>query len=177
MRRFLLFPILVFASCAACGGLGPYPPPAQLEPLAIPDGRSLSYFVLMSDPNAGQYIVRDISATTEGGSYRWAYAHPALHFRLPPAARARFLMEFALPESNLRVTGPVSLSYKVNGRLIGQAQYDTPGLHTYSSGEIPAGVLKPDALNLVEIEPDKSLFASGDRQRRSFVLVRAGFTE
>lgn len=128
----------------------------------------------MSDPHAGDYVVQGFRAESEG-AWRWAHEHPVLRFRLPQLASAKFTMAFALPDQTFRLTGPVTLTFFVNGRMLDRARYDQPGPHEYTH-EVPAEFLKPDDFNLVAIDPDK-IAAPNPGEKLAFVLIRAGFTE
>ncbi|SPE40660.1 conserved hypothetical protein [Candidatus Sulfopaludibacter sp. SbA3] len=132
------------------------------------------HFVAMSDANADVYIVAGFRQQSEG-AWRWANAHPALRFYLPRLVRAKFVMAFALPEQHFRFTGPVTLTFSVNGHELDRARYENPGEQQYTH-EVPLEFLKPDSINFVAIEPDK-VAAPIPGEKLSFVLIRAGFTE
>jgi hypothetical protein len=149
-----------------------FPPPAQRASLETSGG--LSHFVAMSDPDADAYIVQGFRQKSEG-SWRWANQHPTLRFYLPQVTRARFNMAFALPEQTFRLTGPLTLTISLNGRVLDRARYDKPGEQQYTH-EVPAEFLKPDGINIIAIEPDK-LAAPNPGEKLAFVLIRAGFTE
>jgi hypothetical protein len=169
--------VLRFASIAAvsvlllagCGRLPEsYPVPTQRASL---ESASLA---IMSDPHADNYIVQGFRAKSEG-PWRWAHEHPVMQFYLPQLERAKFTMSFAFPEQTFRLTGPVTLTFSINGRFLDRVRYDKPGGHEYTH-EVTAEFLKPNGINLVAIEPDK-VAAPSPWEKLSFVLIRAGFTE
>jgi hypothetical protein len=158
-----------------CGKLPEtFPAPAQRAPLEAATSGGPGHFVAMSDANAGAYIVQGFRAASEG-SWRWAHEHPVLRFYLPQLERATFTMAFALPEQTFRLTGPVTLTFSINGRVLDRARYDQSGEQQYTH-MVPREFLKPDSINLVAIDPDKTA-APNPGERLAFVLVRAGFTE
>jgi hypothetical protein len=136
----------------------------------------LSYFVSMTNPNAGAYIVQGISTATEGSGYRWAFAHPVLRFLVPRIERPKFVLDFALVAQTFLVTGPLTLTISFNGRIFDRPRFDQPGQQHYER-EVPAGFLHPDAINLVSIDPDKVYTALEDGAKLSFPLARVGFAE
>ena len=160
---------------AGCHQLPDYPPPPQREALPRPDPIALSYFLNVANPNAAAYIVKDVGGKTEGGGFRWAFAHPVLRFIVPPMDHAKFVMDFALPEPTFRVTGPVTLTFSLNGRLLDKQRFAEMGQHHYEH-EVADGFLRFGAVNLVSIEPDK-VFVADDGAKLSFPFSRVGFVE
>jgi len=168
-------PLLPALLVAGCNQLPDYPPPPQREPLVRPAATGLSYFLNMANPRADAYIVRDISDKTERGGFRWAFAHPALRFLVPPMDHPKLLMDFALPEPTFRVTGPVTLTFSVNGQFLDQQRFAQVGQQHYER-EVPAGFLRAGAMNLVAIDPDK-VYVAEDGVKLGFPLARVGFVE
>jgi hypothetical protein len=166
----------VLAMLAGCSRLPEsFPPPVQRAALYVPKPGALGYFVSMSDPNADAYFVRDV-ASSGPGTWRWVYDHPVLRFALPEVSRANFTMDFALPERTMRDTGPVTLTIRINGQLLDRPVWRTPGEQHYAHA-VPPGMLRPNAINLVAIDPDPVWVSKADAGRLGFILSRAGFTE
>ena len=130
----------------------------------------------MSNPNADAYIVQGIGGHTEVGGFRWAFAHPVLRFRLPRTDHLRFAMDFALPETTFRVTGPVTLAISFNGRPFDRPSFERAGQKHYER-DVPRDFLRADAINLVAIDPDKVYTAPQDGMKLGFPLSRVGFVE
>ncbi len=168
--------LLSMALCAGCTRLpDSFPPPAQRAPLTLPLRGALGYFLSMADPNADAYLVKDVA--TEGpGTWRWVYDHPVLRFFVPDVPRLKFAMDFAIPERTLRETGPVTLTFTVNGKLLDRLRCEKPGEQHYAH-DVPPGMLRANALNLVAIDPDPVWVSKADGGRLGFILSRAGFTE
>ncbi|HWC98948.1 MAG TPA: hypothetical protein VG456_19445 [Candidatus Sulfopaludibacter sp.] len=137
---------------------------------ALPAAPSIS----MSDPHAGEYLAQGFREHSEG-PWRWAHDHPVLRFHLPRMDTATFHMTFTQPDSTFQLIGPLTLTVLVNGHAIDRARFDKPGEQQYTH-EVAVEYLKPDAVNLVAIEPDKTA-TPNPGEKLSFVLLRAGFTE
>jgi hypothetical protein len=167
-----LIPALLVAGCKL---LPDYPPPAQRESLPRADATALSYFLNVANPNADAYIVKDIGGKTEGRGFRWAFGHPVLRFFVPPMDHPKFLMDFALPEPTFRITGAVTLAFSLNGRLFDKQRFARMGQQHYEH-EVPDGLLRFGAVNLVSIDPDR-VFVAEDGAKLSFPFSRAGFVE
>ena len=101
----------------------------------------------MADPNADAYLVKDV-ADKGPGTWRWVYDHPVLRFFVPDVPRLKFAMDFAIPERTLRETGPVTLTFTVNGKLLDRLRCEKAGEQHYAH-DVPPGMLRPNAINLV----------------------------
>ena len=168
-------PIVLALLTAGCGSrLAWYPPPEQRPSLSLPSSLPLGYFVTMSDPNAGAYIVGGFRDKSEG-AWRWAHDHPVLQFYVPRAPRLRFLMDLTFPDQTFAQTGPVELTIRLNGQEFDRVRFAQPGSQEYTK-ETPWEWLHPDAVNTVALEPDKTAVGP-DGERLGFVLTRAGFVE
>lgn len=154
---------LVWAGCKSLPVS--FAPPPQKSALAS------RAFVMMSDPDADQYIVQGFRAKSEG-QWRWAHDHPVLRFVLPDAGPLKFTMAFTLPKATFRETGIVSLSIAINGRPLDRVWYDRPGDYRYER-PIPQAMLHEPGVNQVSIDPDKT----ATPEKLGFVLLRAGFVE
>jgi hypothetical protein len=176
VNKLLWFPILSAALLVNCGRApDPHAPPSQKDSLITETGGPLGSSVSMEDPNSSSYVVRGFADRSEG-TWRWAYDHPALRFWGPDLPKVNYMMDFAIPEKTFRLTGPVTLTIKVNGSQLDRLRVTQAGQQHYIH-EIPPAMLKKNAANEVAIEPDKVYTAPGDNAKLSFVLVRAGFVE
>jgi len=171
--RFVLIALALAA--AGCGNrLEWYPPPAQRPSLGLPSSLPFGYFVTMSDPNANAYIVGGFRTQSEG-SWRWTHDRPVLQFYVPRAPRLHFLMDLTFPDQTFAQTGPVELTIRLNGKEFDRVRYAKAGSQQYNK-EVPWEWLRPDAVNTVALDPDKTA-AGPERERLGFVLTRAGFVE
>lgn len=162
---------------AGCSGLpDTYAPPMQRQPLQVSENSYLGAYAAMNNTSADAYIVKDISTTAEGGSWRWTFRRPELQFFLPSDAPMKFVMEFAIAGQTFARTGPVTLSVFINDKLLGHFRYDKPGSYRLEK-PVPAGLLKADSLNNVAIEPDKVWVSPADGAVLGFILTGAGFRE
>jgi len=152
-----------------------FPPPVQRTPLIVPKPGSLGHFVSMSDANADAYLVKDV-ATSGPGTWRWAHDHPVLRFAVPNVPRLKFAMDFAIPERTMRDTGPVTLTFTINGKVLDRLRCQQAGEQHYAH-DVPSGWLHANAINLVGIDPDPVWVSKADGGRLGFILSSAGFTE
>jgi hypothetical protein len=76
----------------------------------------------------------------------------------------------------MRETGPVTLTITVNSQLLDRLRCEQPGEQHYAH-DVPPGMLRANAINLVGIDPDPVWVSKADGGRLGFILSRAGFTE
>jgi hypothetical protein len=174
MRRF--WPCLLVWLGACSTGPEWYAPPAQRKALeGAGDGR-IARYIEMNAPNADAHLMRDISRYIEGGVWRWAGPHPQMRFFVESARHLRFSLDFAITESVFQQTGPMTLSFLVNGQPFDKSRHDRPGEYHYER-QVPESMLRAGQENLVEIEPDRIWTSKEDGTQLSIILIRAGFVD
>ncbi len=164
---------LVTLFAAACGreaGWFPIPQQQSLDLGMDPGGIGPS--VNMSDADAGDYIVRDIDRMP--GVWRWAFAHPELRFRVSQAEGLRFTAQIAIPQVTFRVTGPVTVTYFIDGRQFGAILCEHAGQFVIDQ-PVPAAWLHPGRYIHITFEADRHWVSPEDGAQLSFQLIQAGF--
>jgi hypothetical protein len=170
--RLLLLVIgaLLTVSCGREPGVYAAPPQRSIDLGPDPDGPHA--FVNMDDPVVDDYLVNDISP--ERGFRRWAFTHPELRFRLNDVRHLIFTAEFAIPEVTYKVTGPVTVSYGVNGRTLGAIRCDHAGDFRLEK-PVPDGLVEPGKFVRVTFEANPRWISPDDGAQLSFLLRSAGF--
>ena len=130
--------------------------------------------VTMNDPDADDFLVRDISS--ERGVSRWAFRYPELRFRVKDARNLKFAMEFAIPDVTFRVTGPVTVSCAVNGKTLATMRYDHAGDYRLEHA-VPKGLVEPGQPIRVTFVANPRWVSPEDGAQLSFLLHSAGFTQ
>lgn len=128
--------------------------------------------VNMEDPGADRRFVQDIAGQGEGG-WRWTGQRPTVKVRPESNEGLKLSIDFLLPEVTMKGTGPVTLSFYVNGRLLDRARYTTPGVKHFEK-PVPADWVTPDRDVIVAAEIDKIWVAKQDGARLGFIVVRMG---
>ena len=170
----VVLPILFLSGCVDIPDT--YAPPMQRRPLDTIEALPVGYFVKMSDPHAAAYIVSDINDTVEGGQWRWTRKRPTLRFGLTSTKGLILTADLAIAQATLSVTGPVTISYIVNGHLLDKVRYDIAGSTQFEKA-VPSAWLKEGAENLVTLEVDKAYIAEADGAELGFILNRIGFVQ
>ena len=159
--------------CVGCGrSPGTFPMPAQRSIQLGKDPGGLGAWIVMDDPAADDYIVRDISPGRD--HHRWAFLHPELRFRVQEAGYSKFAAEFAIPDATFRSTGPVTVSAAVNGVSVGSMLCDHAGNYRIEK-PVPPGLLVPGSEVHVTMEASPRWVSPEDGAQLSFYLRSAGF--
>jgi hypothetical protein len=134
----------------------------------------LGRLVTMNASTADANLVGDVSRSVEPGGWRWAGPRPKLRFFLETTRNLKFSLDFSIAEVTFRDTGPLTLTYSINGRFFDRVRYDKAGQQHYEK-LAPESLLRAGRENLVEIEPDKVWTSKDDGAKLSILLLRAGF--
>jgi hypothetical protein len=111
-----------------------------------------------------------------GSGTRWTGQKPTLQFYLREVKNLKVVMDFALADVILNSTGPLTVTYFVNGRQIEKTTYTKGGQVTVEK-DVPADWLVKGGVNVLSAELDKIYVAPEDHARLGLLLVRAGFRE
>jgi len=146
-------------------------PPQQSTDLGLDPGSDLA-FVKMDDPQANEFLVKDISP--ESDYRRWAFVHPELRFRVKDAHNLTFAAELTVPEVTYKVTGPVTVTYVVNGKALGTLRVDHAGDFRIEK-QVPEGVVESGKYISVTFDAHPRWISPEDHAELSFLLRSAGF--
>jgi hypothetical protein len=117
-------------------------------------------------------VVQDVRDLLEAGAWRWTSRRPELRIYLDDIRGLKFTTDFAVPESVFRHTGPVTITFLVNGHLLDRVKCEQPGERHFEK-PMPESWLRTRWLNFVTMEPDKTW--SDAKFTYGFILTRAGF--
>jgi len=173
MRVVIGLAFLLLAGCVRAPES--YPPPIQRKPL-LPDVEESApgMLVNMSDANAGAHFVRDISPGLEGGRWRWTNQRPELKFFLESTKGLNLVWDFSVAEVTFRETGPVTVSFFVNGQPVGRVPCPKPGDYTFEQ-PVRQGLLRANEDNTIAAQADKLFVSRTDGVKLGFTMTRAGF--
>ncbi|MCL5745001.1 MAG: hypothetical protein M1541_13925 [Acidobacteria bacterium] len=155
--------LLCLAGCAPAT----FPVPEQRPAAAEPE--PLVPFVEMGAYSAAAHIVRDVAGSPEGAGWRWTYRDPELRFR--PGTARKFAMDYGIVPEVFKITGPVTLSVKVNGHPLGEVRCESPGERHFERA-VPAGWLTPETHVVARVDRH---YTGADGSELGYILHRAGF--
>jgi hypothetical protein len=153
-----------------------YPIPPQREFIARDVFGAVRFAIAMTDPNVNEHIVADIASAWEGNGWRWTGARPVLRFTLPKIEKLTFFARFTVAGATFVQTGPVTLSFFINDRLLGKVRYAAEGDQRYEK-PVPSEWLRLDEPNQVVIEIDPPYVSPGDQTKLGVNLYELGFKQ
>jgi hypothetical protein len=162
---------LALAGCVRQPNL--YLPEGARKPQYGGDGGRLGFLVEMGDPKAAGQIVGDISPSIEANAWRWAGKRPTVLVGDPGSRAMKVAWEFTLPESGFAMTGPVTIAFFLNDKLLEKAAYDKPGEKKFTRA-VPADWLVSGFPVRLSAEIDKAVDLGGGAPVRGFILRRVG---
>ena len=147
-----------------------YAPPGQFPAGGGPNPNLIIDF---GQPEATRHIAKDVDPFVH---VNWVLTgrEPTLNILAISGENMKLLVDFTLLEDSLRQTGPVELTFQVNGKILDQVRYTSPGHKRFEKG-VPSGWLIAEKENAVSIGIDK-LFTTEDGTKYGFILSRIGFT-
>ena len=153
-----------------------YPPPIQRGPASGTGSAGFRHFVAMSDPGVEAYFVRDISPALEANSWRWTGQRPALRFVLEEVEELKLAMDFAVAGVTFEQTGPVTISFFVNGNLLDKVRYSSYGEKHFEKA-VDASWLEAGEDTVVAAEIHPVWISPKDGTKLGIILVQVGFVE
>ena len=161
---------------SACGNLpGPIAPPVQRQPLAEFRPYRMSAIVDMSDEEAETHFVQDLTSYA-APTWRWAGQHPALRVRMRSAESLRYTIDFSVPDVMLRSTGPLTVSFLVNGRVLDRVRYDHDGAQHFEK-PVPDGWVTAGQDVTLGADVDKTWTPPEGGPKFGVILTRIGLTQ
>lgn len=150
------------------------PIPEQAAYVEAPDPPVRPCFVAMSEPRATAFILNDISK--DAGWKRWTGARPAVRCTLPRDGSWQAEFDFAAVDVTLKDTGPITLTFTVNGRAIGTMRCDHEAMFQFRVA-VPKDLAKAGQELILEAAVDKPWVSPGDGAKLGVLVSAAGFLE
>ena len=144
------------------------PMPAQKRPPSASDPGS---YVNFNQPDADECIVRDINP---GDGRRWTRDHPEMKFWVRREPGLRFSMTLWIAEATLRDTGPVTLTVKINGNVLGSIRCSQARNYRFEQ-PVPLDWVRPGEPVFVLAEASPLWTAPRDGAHLGYLLEEAGF--
>lgn len=152
----------------------PYPPPVQrvFDPNSEP--AVVGEVISMESPQADSHIVSGTITNEPGAKWRWCEPRLDMRFQLSATQGLKYFMDFVINENTFAKTGPVHFRFTLDGKPIGEARYDTPGIKHFEA-QVDPHLLRTDQPVVVSAEADKFIAGETDRVKLAFLVVSAGF--
>jgi hypothetical protein len=140
----------------------------------LPDMAEIGPSVEIHGQSQEKHLLHDIVSPAAGEEWVWTYERPALVFSVSKRPGVKFRMELEIANATLRETGPVQITFWLNGRPLAKRLYDSPGKYVMEQ-EVPQELLRNDGVAIIETTQDKYYVAKGDGRRLSYLFHAAGF--
>lgn len=165
-------PLLLLTACEREPQWVPMPPQQVFNPQAEP-ARYLT-FIRMNDTKAPAFLSADINpGPPEGVGWRWTRQRPELKFTLEETQNRRVVWNFGITPATFRQTGPVTITFFVNGRMLDRVRYAEPGDRHFEK-PVAAEWLKPHQPTLIAAQIDPVFVSPGDGVKLGIILASAG---
>jgi hypothetical protein len=152
----------------------PYAPPEQRQPFENFAPYRVRRVVNMADGDAEKHFVRDIGGLA--GTWRWTGKHPEVRVLLRTNQMLHYVIDFTIVEATFKDTGPVTLSFFVNGHLLDQATYKAPGSQHFDK-PVPEEWVEAGKDATVAAEIDKVWVSPVDGAALGFILSGIGLRQ
>lgn len=162
----LLAAVLLQAGCTPAEA----PLPPQRPTYSGPERAPYGAYLRVADPNAAAAIVSGVRPEARWG---WTARHAKLRFHIPDGRAYDFSANLYLAAETLPRTGPVAISFAIDGKPLGVLRAGEPREYTFTR-PVPAGWLRAGATVEVAIETDR-VWTAPDGAEYAFLLVAAGF--
>jgi hypothetical protein len=126
--------------------------------------------VSMGSPDADRYIVKDVYPGT-GISWRWTKQEPTV--RVPVRSPKTLSADFALWPDSFKITGPLTVSFRVNGKLLDKIRYATPGEKRFAKAVPPDWLAGSDEAT-VSLSVDKLYTEPHGGSKFGVILISLG---
>jgi len=176
MKRRLGLVCAAVLTGSACQNMpGSFAPPVQRQPLEDFRPYRMSAIVNMSDDDAKTHFVQDVTSI-QIATWRWTGKRPTLRVRMRSVENLRYTIDFAIPETTLLATGPMTVTFLVNERVLDHVRYTRAGSEHFEK-PVPAGWVTAGQDATVGAEVDKLWDPPEGGPQLGMILVRIGLTQ
>ncbi len=137
-------------------------------------GARIGETMTVTAADAYKYFVKDVIMCGPKSDVCWTLDAPELKFWLASTRDRVFTAHFTLSKDTLQQTGPLTIDYFINDRLLDTAHYVAEGDHVYRH-PVPAGWLTITDYTLVRMQVRNPYIAPLDGARLGVLLISAGF--
>jgi hypothetical protein len=123
-----------------------------------------------TDPDASGDGIRVL----EAGRFRWTDQVAKVHLRLPKNTGVHLTARFWTAEEALKSTGPIEVTFRINGHEVARLRYTTPGEQHFDA-PVPAEWLIVGPPNEVELAVDRTYIVNG--VKLGVALAELGFAD
>jgi hypothetical protein len=120
------------------------------------------------------FYVADVLTGEPHAEAYWTLDAPQLKFALKPSVAYAYRVRFYLPGQTFEKTGPVTIRFYINDRLLDQVRYNLPGQQIFRE-PVPPKWIPSNGFTVVKMEVANPYIAPADGAKLGFLLQSAGF--
>lgn len=166
-----LFSLLCLAACDRLPES--YPPPEQRPPVERIAPALDAMMVSMQGSDADLGIVKDIYPNADGIAWRWTKQQPTVRVLVLATQNVNYSVDFTVWDDAFKTTGPLEISFLVNGKLLDKVRYTTSGDKHFEK-PVPSDWLVNNTDATVSLAVDKLYTAPADGAQFGVILKRIG---
>ena len=152
-----------------------YPPPLQRAPITDETALGFRSFMTMNAPGAEGNFIQDVRPL-EGGAWRWTGRRPTLRFVLNEVEDLKFVMDFSVAGATFDTTGPVTITFSINGKALETVSYTSFGEKHFERAVDPSWLeAGQDTIIAADISP--VWVSPQDGTELGIILLQAGFVK
>jgi hypothetical protein len=148
MRSILLVAAIFCSGCVRTPDW--YPAPEQYVPISGPEPVSYGDYFVASIDGSDNYVVSGIHER-DRASWRWTRERAELRFHLTSVEGRVLRVQFVLHGKTFKLTGPVTVVFRVNGNELARECYEEPERKQFEKAVQPDWLF-PNAENRLVIE-------------------------
>ena len=131
--------------------------------------------ISMDSPDASEHVVKDV-VDNPGGQWRWTGQEPTLKILVFATEKIKLVADFTIWDQAFQQTGPLDLQFFVNGHLLDDSRYPSPG-PKHLEKPVPSDWLTTDVESTIAIKVDKLYVAPLDGAKFGIILSQIGFEQ
>lgn len=152
-----------------------YPVPEQRRPVEGANPVAGNMMIDMESPDVASHIVKDVYDST-GSPWRWTLSEPTLKILVFTTENVKLTADFTLWDEAFQQTGPLELSFLVNGNPLDTVRYTSPGPQHFEK-PVPPDWLHTDQESTIAVKVDKLYVSPHDGKKFGIILSRIGFIQ
>jgi hypothetical protein len=166
--------ILLLALCGCERAPESYPVPEQRRPVEAANPAA-DMMIDLGSPDVEPHIVKDVYENS-GSPWRWTDAEPTLKVLVFTTAHVKLTADFSIWDEGFKQTGPLELSFLVNGNTLDHVRYTSPGPKHFEKA-VPPGWLVTDVETNISVKIDRLYVSPRDGKKFGIILSSIGFVE
>ena len=170
----VILALLFLTACTRDHAFAPIPP--QSPSVEAPDPPSFACFFSMTESRADRFIVAGIPLGLGAGAERWTSEAPAVRCQLPSPGPWLVAMNFIVAGVTLKATGPITLTFTVDGQEIKRLRCDHGGPYEFRA-PLPTALAATGKVLVLQATIDKPYIAPQDGSKLGVLVSVMGFVQ